>query len=147
MMLVAMVLDLLFRCGNRLVGRSQSVLLLKSAWHFSFSQKMSNLNEVTSHESSLDGRKIFWEKAGNGAHNALLLPGAIGSTRTDFEPQLTKMDGSKLTLYAWDPSGYGKSRPPDRTWPEKFFNRDAADVASLVKDIGKFICHIGPIFC
>lgn len=132
-----MIFNSLFRCGKALLGRPRTVSLVKSTRQFSFSRSMSSpLNEITSHESKLEGRKIFWEKAGSGPHNVLLLPGAIGSTRSDFEPQLSKMDGSKLTLYCWDPSGYGKSRPPDRTWPEKFFSRDAADVAALIKDIG-----------
>lgn len=127
-----MLLHSLLRHGSSLTSRLQTALFRQ----FSFSQTMSSPNTITSHESAIDGRKIFWETAGSGTHNVLLLPGAIGSTRTDFEPQLSKMDGSKLRLYAWDPSGYGKSRPPDRTWPDKFFDRDAADAVALIKDLG-----------
>ena len=50
-------------------------------------------NTITSHEVELNGGRIFYETAGNGPHNLLLLPGALGSTRTDFLPQLSKLDG------------------------------------------------------
>ena len=92
-------------------------------------------NTITSHEVELNSGKIFYETAGNGPHNLLLLPGALGSTRTDFLPQLSKLDGEKFTIHAWDPPGYGKSRPPNRTWPDKFFDRDAADAAALIKHL------------
>lgn len=95
-------------------------------------------NAISSHESSINGAKIFWEKAGEGSHNVLMLPGALGSSRTDFLPQLENLNGSKFTLYCWDPTGYGKSRPPNRTWPDKFFSRDACDAAALIKDIGMY---------
>lgn len=94
-------------------------------------------NTITSHEAEINGGKIFYETAGSGPHNILLLPGALGSTRTDFQPQLSNLDGDKFTIHAWDPPGYGKSRPPSRTWPDKFFNRDAADAAALINHLGK----------
>ena len=41
-----------------------------------------------------------------------------------------------LTIVAWDPPGYGKSRPPDRTFPDDFFQRDATWAYNLMKTLG-----------
>lgn len=36
-------------------------------------------------------------------------------------------------MVAWDPRGYGYSRPPDRDFPVDFFERDAKDAIDLMK--------------
>lgn len=46
------------------------------------------------------------------------------------------MDVDKLTIVAWDPPGYGKSRPPDRTFPADIFHRDAVYAHNLMKNLG-----------
>jgi len=56
-----------------------------------------------------------------------------GCSRTDFGHQLEHFDKERFTLVAWDPRGYGKSIPPTRDWPEKFFQRDAEDAAMLME--------------
>jgi len=88
----------------------------------------------------LDGAplKIHYETSGKGEHPVLLLPGALGSARTDFAPQLDLMkDDVNLGLVAWDPRGYGNSRPPDRTFPSarEFFAQDADDAVALMKQL------------
>lgn len=82
----------------------------------------------------VNGIKIHYEKVGNGPHVVLLLPGGLGSTRTDFEPQLRLMDKSKYTLVAWDAPGYGFSRPPDRNYAlgGQIYFQDAELVATLM---------------
>ena len=48
--------------------------------------------------------EIHYEIGGRGSHPVLLLPGALGSSRTDFEPQLRLLgDDEHLGLVAWDP--------------------------------------------
>lgn len=94
------------------------------------------MKRFSGHETTIGEGKLFWEKTGSGPHNIFLLPGALGSTRTDFSPQLNDLDKSAFTVYAWDPPGYGKSRPPDRSWPDKFFNRDASQAVQLIHSIG-----------
>ena len=42
----------------------------------------------------------------------------------------------KLTILAWDPPGYGKSRPPNRTFPLDFFARDAKVALKFMKSLG-----------
>uniref|UniRef100_A0A0C9QPD6 BPHL protein n=1 Tax=Fopius arisanus TaxID=64838 RepID=A0A0C9QPD6_9HYME len=66
---------------------------------------------------------INYLRSGNGDHPVLLLPGALGTIWTDFKPQIEGLDKSKLTIVAWDPPGYGKSKPPDRKFPADFFSQ------------------------
>ena len=56
-----------------------------------------------------------------------------GSSRTDFEKQLSEFNKSEYTLIAFDPRGYGKSIPPNRTWPLEFLQRDADDAYELIR--------------
>ncbi|KYM78157.1 Valacyclovir hydrolase [Atta colombica] len=59
-----------------------------------------------------------------------------GSIWTDFKPQMENMNVNELTIVAWDPPGYGKSRPPDRTFPNDFYQRDATWAYNLMKTLG-----------
>ncbi|EFN81112.1 Valacyclovir hydrolase [Harpegnathos saltator] len=55
---------------------------------------------------------------------------------TDFKPQIENLDADKLVIVAWDPPGYGKSRPPDKMFPDDFFQRDAVLAHDLMKTLG-----------
>lgn len=55
----------------------------------------------------------------------MLFPGAVGSIQTDFKPQIEELDKTKFTIIAWDPPGYGKSRPPLRKFTKNFYFDDA----------------------
>ncbi|XP_053980550.1 valacyclovir hydrolase-like isoform X2 [Hylaeus volcanicus] len=85
---------------------------------------------------NVDGVDINCLSVGTGEHPVLLLPGAAGSIWTDFKPQIEGLDKEKFTIVAWDPPGYGKSRPPDRKFPEDFFQRDAVWANNLMKVLG-----------
>ncbi|XP_058789927.1 valacyclovir hydrolase-like [Phymastichus coffea] len=85
---------------------------------------------------NIDGVSINYAKAGVGEHAVLLLPGAIGSIWTDFKPQIEFLNKEGLTIVAWDPPGYGKSRPPEKTFPKDFFRRDATWACNLMKILG-----------
>ncbi|XP_072535513.1 valacyclovir hydrolase isoform X2 [Salminus brasiliensis] len=61
---------------------------------------------------------------------------SLGSGQTDFGPQLEKLDKRRFTVVAWDPRGYGCSRPPDRDFPLDFFHRDAKDAVDLMQALG-----------
>ncbi|XP_014219196.1 valacyclovir hydrolase-like [Copidosoma floridanum] len=91
---------------------------------------------IVERKALVDGVNINYVKTGVGEHPVLLLPGAVGSIWTDFKPQIEKLDKEKLTVVAWDPPGYGKSRPPNRTFPEDFFRKDAALACNLMKTLG-----------
>lgn len=73
-------------------------------------------------------------------HTVLLMPGALGTGWTDFRPQLERLPAllpADWSLIAWDPPGYGKSRPPQRTFPVDFFRRDATIAAELMATLGR----------
>ncbi|XP_064453340.1 valacyclovir hydrolase isoform X2 [Mirounga angustirostris] len=58
-----------------------------------------------------------------------------GSGETDFGPQIKNLNKKLFTVVAWDPRGYGHSRPPDRDFPVDFFERDAKDAVDLMKTL------------
>ncbi|XP_051952469.1 valacyclovir hydrolase [Xyrauchen texanus] len=91
---------------------------------------------VSSGKKSVNGVDLYYQRTGDGKHTVLLLPGALGSGQTDFAPQLEKLDKRCLTVVAWDPRGYGRSRPPDRDFPTDFFHRDAKDAVDLMQSLG-----------
>lgn len=81
----------------------------------------------------IDSFTINYLRTGSGPNPVLCLPGALGSSWTDFKPQLEKLDKNKFTIIAWDPPGYGGSRPPDRDFTGNFFHRDADVALKLMK--------------
>ncbi|XP_030626521.1 valacyclovir hydrolase [Chanos chanos] len=91
---------------------------------------------VISGKKNVNGVDLFYQRTGQGDHAVLLLPGALGSGQTDFGPQLQSLDKSHFTVVAWDPRGYGRSRPPDRDFPVNFFHRDAKDAVDLMQVLG-----------
>lgn len=93
-------------------------------------------SSVTSGRQRVNGVDLYYEQTGKGTHALLLLPGAIGSTVTDFGPQLKSLNKDRFTVVGWDPRGYGQSRPPERDFPLDFFERDAKDAVDLMKALG-----------
>lgn len=75
---------------------------------------------------------------GSGPDALILLPGALGTIHTDFQPQIDELP--KLlkdhTIIAWDPPGYGKSRPPPRSFAPGFYQRDAYLADALMRRLG-----------
>ncbi|XP_068581096.1 valacyclovir hydrolase isoform X2 [Cebidichthys violaceus] len=93
-------------------------------------------SSVASGRQRVNGVDLYYEQTGRGKHAVLLLPGALGCTRTDFGPQLKSLNKERYTVVGWDPRGYGQSRPPDRDFPPDFFERDAKDAVDLMKALG-----------
>ncbi|CAH2040788.1 unnamed protein product, partial [Iphiclides podalirius] len=71
---------------------------------------------------------INYVKVGTGPHHVFCMPGALGTIWTDFKPQIEGLNKEKFTILAWDPVGYGKSRPPEKEFTANFYEKDA-DVA------------------
>lgn len=92
--------------------------------------------DIEERKVNVDGSNINYVRVGIGNHPVLLLPGALGTAWTDFKPQLENLDKNKLTIVAWDPPGYGKSRPPNRIYSDDFFQRDADYAFNLMKILG-----------
>lgn len=88
-----------------------------------------------------DGVRLSYEQHGTGPHALLCIPGALGSARSDFAPQLEYFgrQESGFTVVAFDPRGYGSSRPPERSFhtePEHFLATDGHDAHLLMKALG-----------
>lgn len=80
--------------------------------------------------------KINYVKVGSGAHNVLFLPGALGTIWTEGKPQIEGFNKDKFTLVAWDPPGYGKSRPPEKEFTTDFYEKDADISHEFMKALG-----------
>lgn len=111
---------------------SLSPLFIKNVRHFAspakFIEQKVNVNSV----------EINCVRSGGGKKAVLLLPGALGSSWTDFKPQIEKLP-QKLPNYsiiAWDPPGYGRSIPPKRDFPIDFFHNDARVANDLMNQLG-----------
>ncbi|XP_063056723.1 valacyclovir hydrolase [Engraulis encrasicolus] len=91
---------------------------------------------VMAGKKSVNGVELYYQQTGEGDHAVLLMPGALGSGETDFGPQLKGLDKKRFTVVAFDPRGYGKSRPPARDFPPDFFHRDARDALKLMQTLG-----------
>uniref|UniRef100_A0A1B0D0K7 AB hydrolase-1 domain-containing protein n=1 Tax=Phlebotomus papatasi TaxID=29031 RepID=A0A1B0D0K7_PHLPP len=85
----------------------------------------------------VDDVKINYVKVGSGERAVLLLPGALGSAKTDFGPQIEKLPDilPNFTVIGWDPPGYGKSIPPRRQFPLDFFYKDARYAHKLMENL------------
>lgn len=71
--------------------------------------------------------------------SSLLCSGTIWS---DFKPQIEGLDKSKFTVVVMDPVGYGKSRPPNRTFDVDFYKKDAKFSSELMKASISFYAHL-----
>lgn len=86
----------------------------------------------------IGGQKINFVEAGSGESGIILMPGALGTAWTDFKPQIEQLPAllPNHKIIAWDPPGYGKSRPPDKDFGLDFYEKDAVAAASLMEKIG-----------
>ncbi|XP_044741362.1 valacyclovir hydrolase-like [Chrysoperla carnea] len=111
------------------INFTQTKFILGAFYNRNFSTEM---KETT---IDLQGQTINYLKVGTGKKTILLLPGALGTIWTDFRPQIEKLDKNKLTIVAWDPPGYGKSRPPKRTFDKNLYHTDAKLAAELMNKL------------
>lgn len=77
---------------------------------------------------------MHYERAGEGAA-LLMLPGALGTGAGDFGVQIDWF-AAFFEVIAPDPRGYGRSRPPQRSFPPDFYHRDADDMLALMSALG-----------
>lgn len=98
------------------------------------------LNSYSSVEKQLEvGKyKINFVEAGTGEKGVILLPGALGTAWTDFKPQIEQLPAllPNHKVIAWDPPGYGKSRPPEKEFGVDFYEKDAEAAFRLMEKIG-----------
>ena len=82
--------------------------------------------------ADIRGVRLHYEDLGDGPP-LLLLPGALGTGKSDFAPQLEGLPQRGLRVIAPDPRGYGSSRPPEREFPPDFYQQDVLDAAALME--------------
>ncbi|MCZ2114108.1 MAG: alpha/beta hydrolase [Anaerolineae bacterium] len=81
-----------------------------------------------------DGVALSYLDGGEGPV-LLLIHGFTGTATTDMGLLIDEFQGN-YRIIAPDLRGYGASRPPNRDFPPDFYQRDAADVATLLDQIG-----------
>lgn len=79
---------------------------------------------------------INYLKVGTGEKTLLCFPGALGTIWSDFKPQINQLNKDLFTVVAFDPPGYGFSRPPNREFTLDFYEKDAAMAYKLMKELG-----------
>lgn len=77
-----------------------------------------------------DGAEIAYETEGDGPP-VLLLHGFTGTARSHLGHVIAELRGDYRVI-APDLRGYGQSRPPTRSFPPDFYQRDAEDMAALL---------------
>ena len=86
----------------------------------------------------VNGVELNYQVRGDGPHPLICIPGALGTIESDFGPQLDYFgrEGSGFKIVAFDPRGYGASRPAERFKKgENFFLTDAQDVHALMQHL------------
>ncbi len=91
--------------------------------------------DIAKTPQSADAVTLHYERQGNGIP-LLLIPGALGTGRSDFPDQIGWFAERGFDVIAPDPRGYGRSRPPQRDYPLDFYHRDAADMFALMDALG-----------
>jgi valacyclovir hydrolase len=75
---------------------------------------------------SARGVNFYYEDVGRGAP-VVLLAVTLGTARSDISEQIDTF-AQTLRVIAPDRRGYGNSRPPQRAYPDDFYQRDADDM-------------------
>lgn len=68
----------------------------------------------------------------------VLLGGTIGTAKSDFSKQIESFSADHRVI-APERRGYGHTRPPDRDYPDNFYQRDAKEMAAFIKAL-----NLGP---
>ncbi|CAG2169073.1 unnamed protein product [Oppiella nova] len=87
----------------------------------------------------INGYPIWYEKFGTGSDVVLLIPGALGTGRSDFKEQLEgphAFDLKRYTFVAVELPGWGRSRPPIRAYDLDVYHRDADCCFKLMENLG-----------
>ncbi|CAG7816551.1 unnamed protein product [Allacma fusca] len=84
----------------------------------------------------INGVQLYYITIGNGSHSILCMPGFLGTAEDTFGDIFKTVDQQRFRLVAWDPPGYGKSRPPNREIKMGYLKRDAELAAELMKKLG-----------
>lgn len=82
------------------------------------------------------GFPIHWERYGSGPQIVLLIPGALGTAKSDFYQQLRgplAFDLNRYTFIAVELPGWGQSRPPKRPYGIDVYDTDVKCCLQLME--------------
>ncbi|XP_023013640.1 valacyclovir hydrolase [Leptinotarsa decemlineata] len=111
--------------------RNSRILQFSRSWF-----PVLKMSTVQEQKIKVGDQTINYVKSGEGPKVVFCLPGALGTIWSDFKPQIEGLDKSKFTIIAWDPPGYGHSRPPDRNFCTTFYEDDAQCAQEFMKMLG-----------
>ena len=97
-------------------------------------------HNVSQQTLTVNGVQLCYWRKGNGPHAILCIPGALAPCGWAFASQLEHFgrEDSGYTIVAYDPRGYGHSRPPEREFcleEEHHLKKDANDAYHLMKSL------------
>jgi len=98
-------------------------------------QVISQQTRTISGYLTIDNSTLFYEQYGQGSGAVLCIPGALGSTQSDFSHQLKDLS-KDFTMVAFDPRGYGKSKKNTRDFEKDFYTVDAEDGLRVMDKLG-----------
>ncbi|XP_065884505.1 valacyclovir hydrolase-like [Dysidea avara] len=109
-------------------SKCTSNFVFRAATVFTSSRSMSSGKKM------VNGVELFYDSRGNGDHALVCIAGAMGTTKSDFAPQLDYFGSREgLRVVGFDPRGYGNSRPPKRHFSgTSSFESDARDAKGLM---------------
>ena len=100
------------------------------------------MNSLSGQKLQVNGEELYYIEKGKGSHAVLCIPGALSPCEWSFASQLEHFgrENSDYKIIAFDPRGYGYSRPYDRKFTfkdgEHHLKTDAIDAYHLMKKLG-----------
>ena len=126
---------LLKQCSLRIIQTTTTIGINKGFVSPTFLTMSRNM---ATGKKLVNGVELFYDSRGRGSRALVCIPGAMGTARSDFTPQLDyfgSCDG--VHIVAFDPRGYGYSRPPQRQFfGTTSFENDATDAKGLMDAFG-----------
>src|SRR5215211_2686102 len=92
-------------------------------------------------QQEVNGVRLHYEDVGSGAP-VLLLHNAFGTARAVFNGMIEFLAERRHRVIAPDLRGYGQSQPPARDYPPDYYQRDMADVATLLQALEVGPAHV-----
>nr|CAH7752905.1 unnamed protein product [Callosobruchus chinensis] len=116
-----------------IIGRKLKPCKFRSLFNI---YKWKTMSTVREQKLTVNNQTINYTKVGDGSKTVLCCPAALGTIWSDFKPQVEGLDRNKLTIVAWDPPGYGQSRPPNRKFDTDFYEKDADAAYNFMTALG-----------
>lgn len=117
-----------------LIVSTRSPGVSESLRNFSRFMGSATARDINEAKVTVGGVQLHCVTSGTTGSAVLCMPGALGTAKSDFEPQLQGLSSAHRVV-SFDPRGYGDSRPPVRDFPLNFYERDADDSASLMAQL------------